>query len=202
MSPPSGAVPSLHLRPNTWLSSPSELRLPEFMWVPLLWQITSSLPPPPPTLLCVFTCLLELSAQTLTCSLCCSGRWPRPAATVDGDWRGKDLGECALSEGCSPFLCICPPSHNSRLWGFLSEASLLPVMTKDWATMLLHCACTQNASRCAQKAVKAVYLFFCWATNVFKVHLCFISRGILGWHRGEMAVILRMLSVNSLWLWN
>lgn len=108
MSPPSGKVQSLHrtLCPNRWIASESELRLPEFMWVPLLWHITFSSDPP-----VRFTCLVELSAQTLTCSSCCSGRWPRQGATWNGEWRGKDLVELALSEGWSPFLCILPPPH-------------------------------------------------------------------------------------------
>lgn len=141
MSPPSGKAQSLHPRPNTRLSSESELRLPEFMWVRLLRRIPSS--PEPPA---GFTCLPELSSQTLTGSCCCSGRWARQGATVNGDWGGEDLGERARAEGWSPFSCIF---DQFRIVGFLSDASLLPVMTKGWTTVHPHSACRQTASRCA-----------------------------------------------------
>lgn len=169
MSPPSGAVQSLHRRPNTWISSESELRLPEFMWVPLLWHNTASSDLP-----VRFTCLVELSAQTLTCSLCCSGRWPSQGATVNGDWRGKDLGECALPEGCSPFLCIPPPhTHNSRLWVLYLR---LPCCL-SWLRIEQPCFSTERAHRilpAVHVRLLKLFIYFCWATNVLKVHLCFI----------------------------
>lgn len=149
MSPPAGKAQSLHQSPNRGLSSESELRLPEFMWVPLLWHITSSSDPP-----VGFTCLVELYAQTLTCSLCCSGGWPRQGATVNGDWRGKGNAHCLKAD--HRFCAFYPPF---KVVGSLSDAALLPVMTKDWATMLPHSACTQNASRRARTAVNAVYVF-------------------------------------------
>lgn len=149
--------------------------------------------PPPPTLLCVFTCLLELSAQTLTCSLCCRGRWPRWGATVNGDWRGKDLGECALSEGCSPFLCSSPHhTHNSRLWVLCLR---LPCCL-SWLRIEQPCFSTVRAHRTLpavhKKLFRLVISFFLYFAGLQMCSrgICVLSqRGILGWHRGEIAVI-------------
>lgn len=69
------------------------------------------------------------------------------------------------------FCASPPPQPQFKIVGCLPEASLLLVMTKDRATMLVHSVCTQIAVyRCAHKAVKAVCLFvFAGLQN-----LCFI----------------------------
>lgn len=147
MSPPTGQSRPLHPRPNTHLSSESELKLPEFTWVPLLRRITSSSDPP-----VRFTCLVELSPQTLTGSCCCRGRWARQGAAVNGDRRGKALAECARAEGWSPFLCII---SNSGLGVFCLT---LPCCL-SWLRIEQPCISTVRAERMHPTGHEDVYLF-------------------------------------------
>lgn len=164
MSPPSGAAPPLRRFGGRTRGSPPS---PNSDSQSSCGFRSCAKSPSPPT-------LLSVSPAWWSCQ---PERWLAACVAVedgrDRERRYKETKEVRIEENAhwekaAHRFCAFPPHLTIQDCGFSAEASQLLVMTKDWATMLLHGARTQ-ASRCAHKAVQALFIYFCWTTNMFTI---------------------------------